>query len=150
MATTSRRQMSEIVVFFIATLFALAPHRASAAGDTSGIHAFFNDDKNQFVDLWLNNNGKITVKVSNGGPWRPMWVVLHATFLSGNQVIGRKDYHVFCPSPNPGGHGGEKWFLYGNPNFGSVTAVSISTNKEGPWGKPKGGWEVDISGSTTF
>ena len=92
MATTSRRQMSEIVVFFIATLFALAPHRASAAGDTSGIHAFFNDDKNQFVDLWLNNNGKITVKVSNGGPWRPMWVVLHATFLSGNQVIGRKDY----------------------------------------------------------
>jgi hypothetical protein len=125
------------------------PMRAHAA-DTSGIHAFFNDDSSQFVDLWLNDNGHVTIKASNGRPWRPMWVVVHATFLSGSQVMGKKDYHVYCGSPTPGGHGNEKWFVYGNPGFSGVTAVSLSTNKEAPWGRPKGGWEVEISGSTKF
>jgi hypothetical protein len=137
-------------MLLLAALGLLAPQRAYAAGDMSGIHAFFNDDRSQFVDFWLNDSGRVTVKVSNGRPWRPMWVVLHATFMSGTQVLGKKDYHVYCASPTPGGHGNEKWFLYGNPGFSGVTAVSISTNKEAPWGKPQGGWEVDISGSTTF
>jgi hypothetical protein len=137
----------------LATLFllsALVTAQHSLASDMSGIHAFFNDDRNQFVDFWLNDNGHVTVKVSNGRPWRPMWVVIHATFLASGQIVGKKDYHVFCGSPTPGGHGNEKWFAYGNPGFSGVTAVSITTNKEAPWGKPQGGWEVEISGSTTF
>jgi hypothetical protein len=139
-----------LLAIVVLALTAALPLRAHAAGDMSGIHAFFNDDRNQFVDFWLITNGRVTMKVSNGRPWRPMWVVVHATYLSGNQVLGKKDYHVFCPSPTPGGHGAEKWFLYGNPGFSGVTAVSISTNKEAPWGKPQGGWEPEISASTTF
>jgi hypothetical protein len=96
------------------------------ARDMSGIHAFFNDDKRQFVDLWLNGSG-VTVKVSNGRQWRPMWVVLHATFKSGDQVLGTRAYHVYCESPDPGGHGKERWFTYANPGFAGVTGVSIST-----------------------
>ncbi|VIO69567.1 hypothetical protein CI1B_27730 [Bradyrhizobium ivorense] len=123
---------------------------AYAAGDMSGIHAFFNDDRNQFVDFWLNNNGRVTIKASNGRPWSPMWVTVHATFMSGGQVLGRKDYHVYASSPVPGGGGSEKWFLYGNPGFSGVTSVVVTTNKEKPWGKPEGGWEIEISGSTKF
>jgi hypothetical protein len=120
------------------------------AHDMSGMHAFFNDDRNQFVDFWLNDSGNVTIKVSNGRPWRPMWVVLHATFKTGDQVLGKKDYHLYCESPNPGGHGKERWFTYANPGFAGVTSVSISTNKEAPWGRPQGGWEVYISTSTSF
>ena len=129
-----------------AAVFFLAPLQAHAA-DTSGIHGFFNDDRNQFVDVWLNISGALTVKVSNGRPWSPMWVVMHVAFMSGSQIVGRKDYHVFCASSVPGGHGNERWFKYANPGFGGVTAISVTTNKEAPWGHPSGGWEVDISGS---
>jgi hypothetical protein len=131
-------------------LGALGHPQATQAHDLSGIHAFFNDDRSQFVDLWLNVAGNVTVKVSNGRPWRPMWVVLHATFKSGDQVLGKKDYHVYCESPIPGGHGYERWFKFPNPGFVGVTSVSISTNKEAPWGKPQGGWEVSVSTSTNF
>ena len=79
---------------------------------------------------------------------RPMWVVLHAAFYAGNQLLGKKDYHVFCKSPTPGGGGSERWFVYSNPGFSGVTAVSISTNKEDPWTNPGDGWEFSISGST--
>ena len=131
-------------------LSALATAQQSRASDMSGIHAFFNDDRNQFVDFWLNDNGHVTVKVSNGRQWRPMWVVVHATFTSGGQVLGERHYHVYCESPNPGGHGKERWFTYANPGFaGGVTSVNISTNKEAPWGNPQGGWEVQISASTS-
>ncbi|TPJ18858.1 hypothetical protein FJW04_05955 [Mesorhizobium sp. B2-7-3] len=129
----------------IAALCLFGQLTAYAAPDTSGIHAFFNDDRNQFVDFWLNTNGQVTVKVSNGLPWRPMWVVLHANFISGDQVIGRKDYHVFAPSPNPGGGGAERWFHFGNPGFAGVTAITVSTNKEAPWGNPEPGWEPEIT-----
>jgi hypothetical protein len=131
-------------------LGALAVPQDIQAHEMSGIHAFFNDDRSQFVDLWLNDGGNVTVKVSNGRPWRPMWVVLHATFKSGDLVLGKKDYHVYCESPNPGGHGKERWFTYPNPGFAGVTSVSISTNKEAPWGNPQGGWEVYVSTSTSF
>jgi hypothetical protein len=118
---------------------------AYAAPDTSGIHAFFNDDRNQFVDFWRNSNGQVTIKVSNGRPWRPMWVVLHANFLSGGQIVGRKDYHVYAPSPNPGASGAERWFHFGDPGFAGVTAITVTTNKEAPWGRPQNGWEPEIT-----
>ena len=130
-------------------LCALAAPQPSLASDMSGIHAFFNDDRNQFVDFWLNDNGHVTIKVSNGRQWRPMWVVVHATFTSGGQVLGKKDYHVYCESPNPGGHGKERWFTFATPGIAGPTGVTISTNKEAPWGNPQGGWEVQISASTS-
>src|SRR3954447_26598019 len=68
--------------------------------------------------------------ISNGRPWRPMWVVVHATFLSGTTVVSKKDYHVYAESPQPGGRGGERWFRFGPPAVGGVTAISITTNKE--------------------
>ncbi|MGT2467454.1 hypothetical protein ACVOMV_25100 [Mesorhizobium atlanticum] len=116
----------------------------SFAYDTSGPHAFFNDDRNQFVDLWYNTNGHVTIKVSNGRPWRPMWVVAHTVFRSAGTVVANKDYHVYCKSPNPGGGGGDNWFVYPGPGV-AADSVSVTTNKEAPWGKPKGGWEVSIS-----
>jgi hypothetical protein len=139
--------LAAVSMAFAMSLTMLAAH---AAGDMSGTHKFFNDDRNQFVDFWQNTNGRITIKVSNGRPWSPMWVVVHATFMSGSQVVGKKDYHVFCGSPKPGGKGGERWFVYNNPGFGGVTDIVISTSKEKPWGNPQGGWEVEISGSGTF
>lgn len=142
-------ELRSIPLTLIAALAAVvavsAPRAAYAAPDTSGIHAFFNDDRSQFVDFWQNTNGQVTIKVSNGRPWRPMWVVLHATFLSGGQVIGRKDYHVYAPSPNPGGGGAERWFHFDNPGFTGVTAIAVSTNKEAPWGRPQQGWELEIT-----
>jgi hypothetical protein len=130
---------------FVAAFAVSAPRAAYAAPDTSGIHAFFNDDRNQFVDFWQNANGQVTIKVSNGRPWRPMWVVLHAKFLSRGQVVGRKDYHVYAPSPNPGGGGAERWFHFGNPGFAAVTAITVSTNKEAPWTHPQEGWEPEVT-----
>src|SRR5215469_17956222 len=59
------------------------------AYDTSGIHAFFNDDQSQFVHFWLNQDGNITIKASNGREGIPMWVVVRAGFMSGNQVLER-------------------------------------------------------------
>jgi hypothetical protein len=78
-----------LIAALAAVLAVSAPRVAYAAPDTSGIRAFFNDDRSQFVDFWQNTNGQVTIKVSNGRPWRPTWVVLHANFLSGGQVIGR-------------------------------------------------------------
>lgn len=86
----TRRTLLTAMASAAAVLF-LDPLQACAA-DTSGIHGFFNDDRNQFVDVWLNTSGTLTVKVSNGRPWRPMWVVMHVAFMSGGQVVGRKDY----------------------------------------------------------
>lgn len=112
--------------------------------DTSGVHAFFNDDRKQFVDFWLNTNGKVTIKVSNGRPWRPMWVVVHAFFKDGSSTVATKDYHVYCQSPAPGGGGQENWFVFPGPGV-AATTVSVTTNKEAPWTNPGGGWEIPIS-----
>lgn len=130
---------------FVATVLLIGLYGVRAfAQDLSGPHAFFNDDRNQFVDLWYNSNGHVTMKVSNGRPWRPMWVVAHAVFKSGVTVTARKDYHVYCKSPNPGGPGQENWFVYPGPGV-SADSVSVTTNKEAPWGHPRGGWEISIS-----
>ncbi|MCS0463493.1 MULTISPECIES: hypothetical protein [Rhizobium] len=135
-----------LVSAFLAILFAVCAERANAY-DTSGVHAFFNDDKNQFVDLWLNNDGNVTIKASNGRPWRPMWVVAHANFMSGGQSVAKKDYHVYCPSPNAGGKGAETWFKFVGPGVSGIDKIGLSTNKEKPWGKPKGEWTIMISTS---
>jgi hypothetical protein len=114
--------------------------------DTSGKHAFFNDDRSQFVDLWLNNDGNITIKASNGRPWRPMWVVVHAEFYGPNKLLlTRKDYHVYCQSPFPGGGGEENWFRFKGPDIGGAEIISLSTEKEAPWKDVRGGWEIVIS-----
>lgn len=116
-----------------------------AVHDTSGIHQFQNDDRNQFADLWLNSDGKITIKVSNGRPWRPMWIVLHATFLSEErEPIAKRDYHVFCPSPRPGGHGEERWFNFPGNGLEGTASIGLSSNKEAPWGEDRGGWYIEI------
>jgi hypothetical protein len=130
---------------FFAVLLLISNLQYVYAHDTSGIHAFFNDDKNQFVDFWLNQDGNITIKVSNGRQWRPMWVVAHANFMSGNQLLTRIDYHVYCQSPIPGGHGAETWFRFAGPGVSGVSSIVLTTNKGAPWGKPSGGWEVMIS-----
>ncbi|MGO6690735.1 hypothetical protein ACCS54_07215 [Rhizobium johnstonii] len=120
------------------TCAALAAPAVVQAHDTSGIHAFVNDDRNQFVDLWLNTDGGLTVKVSNGRPWRPMWVVVHVSYRSEtNQEIGRQDLHVYCPSPNPGGHGAERWFEFPPPAVSGVHHIALSSNKEAPRDVPE-------------
>ena len=115
------------------------------AYDTSGIHAFFNDDQSQFVNFWLNQDGNITIKASNGREGIPMWVVVRASFMSGNQFLTRKDYHVYCQSPIPGGRVAETWFRFAGPHVSGVSSIALSTNKEAPWTTPSGGWEVMIS-----
>jgi hypothetical protein len=101
------------------------------SNDTSGIHAFFQDDANQFVDFWLNTSGTITIKASNGRQLKPMWIVVHATYYMSGQVLSTKDYHVYCPSPNPGGGGREVWFVFLGPGV-PADRVGLSTNKLGP------------------
>ncbi|WP_457578180.1 hypothetical protein [Ensifer adhaerens] len=126
---------------FLAFLLAGAAFAAPGVGmahDLSGIHAFVNDDRNQFVDLWQNDSGKLTVKVSNGRPWRPMWVVVHVSYRSeSNQEIGKQDLHVYCPSPNPGGGGAERWFEFPSAGIGGVHHIALSSNKEAPRSVPE-------------
>lgn len=129
--------MNKFFVFLLAGA-ALAAPGAGFAHDTSGIHAFVNDDRNQFVDLWQNEKGTLTVKVSNGRPWRPMWVVVHVSYRSeSNQEIGRQDLHVYCPSPNPGGHGAERWFEFPSPALDGIHHIVLSSNKEAPRDVPE-------------
>lgn len=129
----------------VAALLSILGADHAFSHDTSGVHAFFNDDRSQFVDFWLNSNGFVTIKVSNGRPWRPMWVVLHANYMAGGKTIATKDYHVYCKSPNPGGGGEENWFKFPAPSLSSVENVSVYTNKEAPWKTVKEGWTPSIS-----
>jgi hypothetical protein len=99
--------------------------------DTSGIHGFAQDDRNQFVDFWLNTSGTVTIKASNGRQLHPMWIAVHATYYMNNQVLSTKDYHVYCPSPIPGGGGREVWFVFLGPGV-TADRVGLSTNKLGP------------------
>lgn len=129
--------MRKILAAAVMTVALISPGLAQAQ-DQSGIHGFVNDDRNQFVDLWLNSDGGLTVKVSNGRPWRPMWVVVHVSFRSeANQEIGRQDLHVYCPSPNPGGRGAEKWFHFPTPGFSGVHHLVLTSNKEAPRAVPE-------------
>ena len=114
------------------------------AQNTTGVYAFFPDDRNQFVEMWLNTDGNISVKVSNGRPWRPMWVVAHAQFYVGDQLIASRDFHVYCRSPNPGGHGAEQWFKFSGAGLAGVTRIYAHTNKEAPWKQAPHDWEPPI------
>ncbi len=102
------------------------------ARDTSGHHAFFNDDRSQFVDFWLNDSGTITMKVSNGRPWRPMHLKVRAVFKSADRVVGTGEYYVWCESPAPGGRGNEHWQTFPGPGVPNITSVSITTKKTSP------------------
>jgi hypothetical protein len=99
--------------------------------DTSGIHAFAEDDRNQFVDFWLNTNGMVTIKASNGRQWSSIWIVVHATYYMNNQVLTTDDYRFYCPPPNPGGGGREVWLVFLGPGV-TADKVGLSTNKQGP------------------
>lgn len=114
----------------VAVVLPMAP--AQAAQDMSGFHAFFEDDRNQFVDAWLNDSGTITMKVSNGRPWRPMHVVVHVTFFSGGVIIGKQDYRVSCVAPLGGGGGKEEWYTFPPAPIVGATSISITTNKVSP------------------
>lgn len=138
-AVTARISISALLsVLFLSNLHAY---------EMTGLHAFQNDDRNQFADFWLNTDGNVSIKVSNGRPWRPMWIVLHARFMSGNQLLAQKDYHVYCQSPFPGGHGAETLFTFSGPGVTGVTNILLSSNKQAPWKNVQGGWEIMISAS---
>lgn len=114
------------------------------AQDTTGIEGFVNDDRHQFAQLWINPDGNVTIKVSNGRQWNPMWIVLHAHYYAGDQLLRTVDYHVYCPSPNPFGGGKENWFRYAGPNV-PATRVVLTSNKTKPWTVPEAGWTPTIS-----
>jgi hypothetical protein len=130
-------------ILAIAATLLIGPLERAWAYRATGVHGFNEDDRSQFVDIWENNGGNITVKVSNGRPWVPMWVVMNVVYWSGNQVLARKDYHVFCKSPRPGGHGEENWFEF--PPVGpSVTRIEVATHKERPWKRPSDDWVMPL------
>jgi hypothetical protein len=63
------------------------------------VHAFVEDDRAQFVDIWLNGNGTLTFKVSNGRRGMPMNIILKLDFYSGDRKVAEKSYNVWCPAP---------------------------------------------------
>ncbi|MFT4183134.1 MAG: hypothetical protein QM636_14580 [Rhizobium sp.] len=121
---------------------------ADVKKDTSGQHYFHQDDKNQFVDVYVHQDDRVTIKVSNGRPLRPMWINLHAVYRQGTSVITHVDYHVYCKSPV--GHGAENWFEFHTPGANQASTVELSSNKEKPWKSPSDGWTVGISTDGTF
>jgi hypothetical protein len=86
----------------------LAPYKAHA-GDKSGIHAFFNERQEPVRRLLAEQQQQGQIKVSDGRPWRPMWVMLHTASCL-ELRFWEEDYHVYCASPTPGrsGHVGSE------------------------------------------
>lgn len=113
--------------------------------DMSGPHVFANDDNHQFIDVWYNENDNVTIKVSNGQRFQPMWIVAHINFLSNGQIVASKDYHVYCGAPDVGG-GKERWFVFPGPGV-AADSLQATTNKEAAWTTPGDGWEVHVGGS---
>lgn len=112
-------------------------------GDMSGPHVFAEDDNHQFLDIWYNKTGKVTIKVSNGQKFKPMYVVAHVSFLSGGTVVANQDYHAYCAAPDVGG-GKEQWLVFAGPGV-SADSLTAKTNKEKPWIKDD--VRVGVSGS---
>lgn len=96
------------------------------------LYAFVNDDDSQFVDIWLNQNGTVTMKASNGKPNRYMDLRVKVYFFSGNHIIGDKEYHnIHCPAPNGYGPGKECWFEnMPGPGLSGVTKISAESHKQ--------------------
>jgi hypothetical protein len=96
------------------------------------LHAFVNDDDSQFVDIWLNQNGTVTIKASNGKPNRYMSLQVKVRFFSGDNVIGDREYrNINCAAPNGYGPGKECWFenLPGT-GLSGVTKITGETHKQ--------------------
>ena len=120
-------------ILAVATMLLYA--HIAAAQDTSGPQFHAEDDRNQFVTVWMNNNHGLTVKVSNGRPWRPMWVVLHVRYFdSAGRELGKRSFRVYCPSPVPTRGGAEKWFHFPSAGMAGATRLVLTTNKDKPWG----------------
>lgn len=96
------------------------------------LHAFVNDDDSQFVDIWLNHNGTLTMKASNGKPNRYMDLRVKVYFFSGDNIIGNKEYsNIRCPPPNGYGPGKECWFEnMPGPGLSGVTKLSAESHKQ--------------------
>ena len=95
------------------------------------LHAFVNDDDSQFVDIWRNENGTITMKVSNGKPSRDMNLQVTVYFLSGDHVIGEREYrNIYCPGPGSFG-GKECWYEnMPGPQLIGVTKIAAESHKQ--------------------
>jgi hypothetical protein len=129
--------MLRILAFLTVLLSTLAFHSPSNAYDGL-LHAFANDDRKQFVDVWLNRNSTITIKASNGRANRRMAIVVTVFFHSPLGVVGQRNYTVWCPAPDggllgAGIKGKECWFenLAIPPNMGFLSALTLATHKDG-------------------
>lgn len=121
-----------IRVFALAFMLTIA---GSFGGHAEKVHGFVEDDRGQFVDIWLNNNGTLTFKASNGRRGVPMNIILTLEFYSGDRKVAVKSYNVWCPAPPDetwaiGVKGKEKWFE-GEPGPGvaGITKITGSSHK---------------------
>jgi hypothetical protein len=86
-----------------------------AVAQDNRVHGFVQDDANQFVDSWINKNGALLIRVSNGRRGVPMKIDLKLEFWVGDAIAATKTYYVDCPAPPDtfpaiGVKGREKWF----------------------------------------
>jgi hypothetical protein len=104
---------------------------AALAQDTR-LHAFVNDGDSQFVDIWRNINGTITIKASNGKPSRDMNLRIIVYFFADNLQIGTKEFrNIYCPAPNGYGPGKECWYEnMSGPSLSGVTKISAESHKQ--------------------
>lgn len=125
--------MLRILAFLAVLVPILAFHSSSFAYDGL-LHAFANDDQKQFVDVWLNRNSTITIKVSNGRPNRRMAITVTVRFHSAlGVVLGSQNYPVQCPAPSGGigARGKECWYenLPTPADMGPVFSLTLATHK---------------------
>jgi hypothetical protein len=121
----------------LAIVFLLLSASAGYAQETTGPHAFFNDDAHQFVDVWYNPNGKVTIKVSNGQRYRDMFVNATVDFILSGQVVKTEVYAVMCRHAGGGG-GNEQWYVLFGPGV-AADSIRVRTNKRNPTSGEIGG-----------
>lgn len=124
--------MLRILAFFLFLISEFAFHSSSHAYNGL-LHAFANDDRKQFVDVWLNQNSTVTIKASNGRANRVMAITVTVHFHSALGVLGARDYRVTCPAPagGIGAKGKECWYenLQIPAGMGPVSSLSLVTHK---------------------
>ncbi|RWP68167.1 hypothetical protein [Mesorhizobium sp.] len=95
------------------------------------LHAFVNDDDSQFVDIWLNQSGTVTIKASNGKPNRYMSIRVIVYFFSGARVVSKEYQNINCVAPNGYGPGKECWFEnMTGPGITGITKISAESHKQ--------------------
>ena len=136
-----------LLAAMLATPFAVMVTNAAHA--RPGVIGHVEDDRHQFVDFTANGDGTITLKVSNGSKFNPMWVVVHTDYFSeSGESLGRRSYRVYCPAPSIGG-GQERSFTFPDPNVGDFAGVLMHSNKMAPWERPSPGWIEPVGGYPT-